>query len=452
MRERTFKIFVVEDNEWYNKLLMHCLALNPDYEIVSFTNGTDMMKEINQNPNVITLDYRLPDGTGEEYLRKIKAYNPSINVVIISEQEEIETAVELLKGGAYDYIVKTKDIRDRLISTINHIRDNFNLKTQLNRLQNEIGKKYSFEKTLIGESMAIKSTYELMSKAVGNNITVSITGETGTGKEVVAKAIHYNSNRREKALVAVNMAAIPAELIESELFGHEKGAFTGATTRRKGKFEEADGGTLFLDEMGEMDKNSQSKLLRALQEKEITRVGGNETIKVDCRIIIATNRDLAIEVEEGNFREDLYYRLFGLPIHLAPLRERENDVILLAKFFMEGFCKENEISKKSFTEKSIAKMKSYTWPGNIRELKSVIDLACVMSNDDTIDAENITLINRQPMNEILHSEMTMREYEQKIIGIYMEKYDKNTKLMADKLDISQTTIYRLLKEIEKSDA
>ncbi|MFT5600991.1 MAG: two-component system response regulator AtoC, partial [Flavobacteriales bacterium] len=171
MRERTFKIFVVEDNEWYNKLLMHCLALNPDYEIVSFTNGTDMMKEINQNPNVITLDYRLPDGTGEEYLRKIKAYNPSINVVIISEQEEIETAVELLKGGAYDYIVKTKDIRDRLISTINHIRDNFNLKTQLNRLQNEIGKKYSFEKTLIGESMAIKSTYELMSKAVGNNIT-----------------------------------------------------------------------------------------------------------------------------------------------------------------------------------------------------------------------------------------------------------------------------------------
>jgi two-component system response regulator AtoC len=452
MRERTFKIFVVEDNEWYNKLLMHCLALNPDYEIVSFTNGTDMMKEINQNPNVITLDYRLPDGTGEEYLRKIKAYNPSINVVIISEQEEIETAVELLKGGAYDYIVKTKDIRDRLISTINHIRDNFNLKTQLNRLQNEIGKKYSFEKTLIGESMAIKSTYELMSKAVGNNITVSITGETVTGKEVVAKAIHYNSNRREKALVAVNMAAIPAELIESELFGHEKGAFTGATTRRKGKFEEADGGTLFLDEMGEMDKNSQSKLLRALQEKEITRVGGNETIKVDCRIIIATNRDLAIEVEEGNFREDLYYRLFGLPIHLAPLRERENDVILLAKFFMEGFCKENEISKKSFTEKSIAKMKSYTWPGNIRELKSVIDLACVMSNDDTIDAENITLINRQPMNEILHSEMTMREYEQKIIGIYMEKYDKNTKLMADKLDISQTTIYRLLKEIEKSDA
>ena len=182
-----------------------------------------------------------------------------------------------------------------------------------------MGKKYSFEKTLILKGKTIKFTYELMSKAVGNNITVSITGETVTGKEVVAKAIHYNSNRREKALVAINMAAIPAELIESELFGHEKGAFTGATTRRKGKFEEADGGTLFMDEMGEMDKNSQSKLLRALQEKEITRVGGNETIKVDCRIIIATNRDLAIQVEEGNFREDLYYRLFCLPIHLTPL-------------------------------------------------------------------------------------------------------------------------------------
>jgi DNA-binding NtrC family response regulator len=291
-----------------------------------------------------------------------------------------------------------------------------------------------------------------MSNAVGNNITVSITGETGTGKEVVAKAIHYNSDRKGKSLVAVNMAAIPADLIESELFGHEKGAFTGASTRRKGKFEEADGGTLFLDEMGEMDIHAQSKLLRALQEKEITRVGGNDAIKVDCRIIVATNRDLAVEVKEGNFREDLYYRLFGLPIHLAPLRERENDVILLAKFFMENFCKENDMNSKSFSEATVAKLKSYTWPGNIRELKSVIDLSCVMSSGDVIEAENITLINREPAKEILHEEMTMREYEQKIISIYMEKYDKNTKLIADKLDIGQTTVYRLLKEMEKSDA
>ena len=451
MSEKPFKIFVVEDNEWYNKLLVHSLSLNPDFEIHSFTTGKEMLKMLSDNPNVITLDYRLPDCLGEELLLKIKEFNPSIEVIIISEQEEIETAVELLKAGAYDYIVKSKDIRDRLFNVIQHIRDNASLQKRIVDLQKEVVGKYSFEKTLIGQSKAIKDVCDLMSKVVNNNITVTITGETGTGKEVVAKAIHYNSNRKAKPIVAVNMAAIPAELVESELFGHEKGAFTGASTRRKGKFEEADGGTLFLDEIGEMDINSQAKLLRALQEKEITRVGGNENIKTDCRIIVATNRDLLQEVKEGTFREDLYYRLFGLPIHLPPLRERENDVLILADFFIKNFCKENGMELKSLSDKGISKIKSYSWPGNIRELKSIMELACVLANEDRIEAENITLTDRDPLNEVLLEEMTMREYEQKIISIYMEKYDKNTKLIAEKLDIGQTTVYRLLKEMEPKE-
>ncbi|HRX12133.1 MAG TPA: sigma 54-interacting transcriptional regulator, partial [Draconibacterium sp.] len=241
MNDKPFKIFVVEDDEWYNRLLVHNLSLNPDYEIESFTNGKDCLSNLSKNPDVITLDYQLPDMQGLEVLKKIKAENEEIQVILISEQDEIDVVVELLKYGAYDYIVKSKDIRERLLNTIQNIRNGASLKREIVSLRTEVQKKYSYQNTIIGNSKATKNIFALIEKATRTNISVSITGETGTGKELVAKAIHYNSTRAAKPFVAVNMAAIPKELTESELFGHEKGAFTGANFRRIGKFEEAHG-------------------------------------------------------------------------------------------------------------------------------------------------------------------------------------------------------------------
>ena len=446
MNEIPFTIYVVEDNEWYNKLLVHNLSLNPDFIVESFFNGKDLLNSLSKKPAVITLDYRLPDIDGETLLKKIKEFDANIEVIIISEQEEIETAVALLKAGAYDYLVKTKDIRDRLLNTINNIRKNEGLKKRIVTLQKEVQGKYAFEKTIIGTSSAIKKVFELIAKATETNITVTISGETGTGKEVVAKAIHYNSPRKDKPFIAINMAAIPSELIESELFGHERGSFTGADVRRKGKFEEAEGGTLFLDEIGEMDINFQAKLLRALQEKEVTRVGSNLPIKVNCRIIVATNKNLLEEVKKGKFREDLYYRLFGLPIHLPPLRERDSDILLLAKYFIDNFCKENSLPLKNISENAKKKLLSYHWPGNIRELKSIVELAIVMSSDKELVESDISLSTTDALPNVLTHEMTLREYNRRIVNHYMEKCNDNTKLVAEKLGIGQTTVYRLLKE------
>ena len=366
MESNTFKIFVVEDDEWYNRLLVHNLSLNPDYEIQSFATGKSCLDQLHQQPDVVTLDYRLPDMKGLEVLKQIKEINEGIQVILISEQEDIEVVVDLLKHGAYDYIVKSKDIRERLLNTVNNIRKETQLKDEIKTLRKEVKQKYSYQNTIVGSSPATQKIYDLIEKATRTNVTVSVTGETGTGKELVAKAIHYNSTRAKQPFVAVNMAAIPTELIESELFGHEKGAFTGAAARRIGKFEEANAGTLFLDEIAEMDISLQAKLLRALQEKEIIRIGSNKPVKIDCRIIIATNKNLLDEVKKGNFRQDLYYRFYGLQIELPPLRERGNDIILLAKNFIDNFCKENKLEAKTLTAEASKKLLSYPFPGNVR--------------------------------------------------------------------------------------
>src|ERR1044071_4657779 len=313
------KIFVVEDDPAYTKFLKYVLALNPDFEVEFFNTGKECINQLHQQPTVITLDYSLPDMPGEKVLKEIREFDPNISVIIISAQEKIGTAVELLKAGAFDYITKDEDAKDRILNSINNARNKNSLIREINTLKKEIATKYEFGKSIIGNSAAIKKTFALLEKAVTNNITVSITGETGSGKELIAKAIHYNSKQKKKSFVAVNVAAIPRELIESELFGHEKGAFTGAANRRIGKFEEAEGGTIFLDEIGEMDLSLQAKLLRVLQEREVTRIGGNEVIKLNVRIIVATHKNLQEETKAGRFREDLYYRLLGLRIHLPPL-------------------------------------------------------------------------------------------------------------------------------------
>ncbi|MEM7656171.1 MAG: sigma-54 dependent transcriptional regulator [Bacteroidota bacterium] len=443
-----FLIHVVEDDDWYRELLGFNLEMNPDHEVIKFENAKDLLENLNQRPQMITLDYRLPDMEGEEVLKRIKEYDSEIEVVVISEQDKIETAVELLKAGAFDYLTKSDDIRDRLLNICNHVRNKQSLQTRINHLQKEVERKYDFETSIIGQSPAIKKVFNLIEKAIKTNITVTVTGETGTGKELVAKAIHFNSKRKDAPFVPVNMAAIPSELIESELFGHEKGAFTGAHIRRVGKFEEAIGGTLFLDEIGEMDITFQAKLLRALQEREVIRIGSNKPVKVNCRIVVATNRNLIEEVKAGNFREDLYYRLFGLPIALPPLRERGNDIILLAKYFLDAFCKENELPALTITPGAQRKLLAYPFPGNIRELKSVVELAAVMANEDVIDEDVLTFGTSDALPDVLSEEMSMRDYTNRIIDIYLQKYDNNVKLVAEKLDIGASTIYRMLKERE----
>ena len=443
------KIFIVEDNDWYQRLLVHTISMNPDYEVHAFSTAQEILDRLDEMPDLITIDYRLPDSTGEELLKTILTRIPGIQVIVISEQEDIETAVSLLKLGAYDYIVKGNDIQNRLLNTILNAQQKTKLLKKIERLEQEVQTKYNFDDTIIGQSSKMQRVYALLQKAINNNITVSISGETGTGKEVIAKAIHYNSVYKNKPFVAINMAAIPKELFESELFGHEKGAFTGASQTRIGKFEEADGGTLFLDEVGEMDLVFQAKLLRVLQERELTRVGSNKVYKFNCRIIVATHKNLLQEVKDGNFREDLYYRLYGLPIELPPLREREKDILLLCKSFIERFCHENKFEVKKLSSEAQNKLLAYPWPGNIRELKSVIELAVVMALDEIIQGDDIVLANNDILSGIMGEEMSLRSYNRRIVQLFLDKYNNNTKIVADKLDIGQTTIYRMLKEEEE---
>lgn len=442
------KIFVVEDDPAYTKFLQYVLSLDPDHEVEFFTTGKDCLNNLYKNPLIVTLDYSLPDLPGEAVLEQIKNYDPNINVIIVSAQEKIDTAVSLLKAGAFDYITKDHETKDRLLNAIRHARNKSSLIREIHHLKKEIAEKYEFGKSIIGSSPAIKKVFELLEKACTTNISVSLSGETGTGKELVAKAIHYNSKRKNKPFVAVNIAAIPHDLIESELFGHEKGAFTGAITRRTGKFEEANGGTIFLDEIGEMDINLQAKLLRVLQEREVTRIGGNEVIKLDVRVIAATHKDLAREVKLGNFREDLYYRLLGLPIHLPPLRERGNDVIVIAKHFLDQFSSENQLPKFRITEEAQQKLLQYPWPGNIRELKSVIELAAVMTNDQEIRPNAISFNHAIRMDTLLSHEMTLQEYIFRIVRHFLNKYDNNVLEVARKLSIGKSSVYRYLKEME----
>ncbi|HYI79081.1 MAG TPA: sigma-54 dependent transcriptional regulator [Chryseolinea sp.] len=442
------KIFVVEDDPAYTKFLKYVLGLNPDYEVEFYNTGKDCVANLYKNPAIITLDYSLPDGPGEKVLGQIRSHDPNINVIIVSAQEKIHTAVELLKSGAYDYISKDHETKERLLNSINNARNKSSLIKEIDHLKKEISEKYEFEKSIIGTSPAIRRTFALLEKAVQTNISVSISGETGTGKELVAKAIHYNSKRKSKPFVAVNIAAIPRDLIESELFGHEKGAFTGAITRRIGKFEEAEGGSIFLDEIGEMDPNLQAKLLRVLQEREVTRIGGNSVIKLDVRIIAATHKDLAEEVKTGRFREDLYYRLLGLPVHLPPLRERGTDVILVAKHFLDQFANDNQMRKFKITQEAQEKLLQYPFPGNIRELKSIIELSAVMAEEQEIRPQDISFNSTARMESFLYQEMTMNEFMFRIIRHFLNKYDNNVLEVARKLDIGKSSLYRYLKEME----
>jgi DNA-binding NtrC family response regulator len=439
------KIYIVEDDAFFGESLKYHLKLNPDYDIHLFQTGKECLEKLYLKPDIICLDFGLPDITGDKLLKKIRETNDAIPIIIISGQDDIEVAVDFLKSGASDYIVKNSHTKDILWNSIIKIKDNLKLVNKVEELTVQLEQKFSFENTIVGQSDAIKNVFNKINKAITTNINVSIMGETGTGKEVVAKAIHYNSDKKNKPFVAVNMAAIPKELVESEFFGHEKGAFTGADNKRIGRFEQADGGTIFLDEIAELDLNLQSKLLRVLQEREVTRVGGKERIKFNARLIIATHKDLAQEVKKGNFREDLYYRIIGLPIELPPLRDRGNDKLLLAKYFIDLFVKENKMKSLSISKEAKEQLMKYTFPGNIRELKSIVDLACVMCDGKEILANDLTFSSVGETDFLLSEEKTLKEYTSEIILHHLKKNNNDVLKTAKKLDIGKSTIYNLIK-------
>lgn len=450
MKQEPISIFIVEDDAVYSAVLGHFLSLNPDFQVKKFNSAKAILAAIHEKPDVVTLDYSLPDMTGDILLEKLKQASPETKVIIISGQEDIKVAIELFKKGAHDYIVKDNDTQERLWMSIQNLRENISLKKEIATLQQEVQKKYNFQKAIIGNSPSLKQVFALMEKAASANITVSVYGETGTGKDLVAKSIHFNSERRKFPFVPVNVAAIPRELLESELFGHEKGSFTGAANRRIGKFEEANKGTLFLDEIGEMDINMQAKLLRVLQEQELTRVGSNEIIKLNVRIIVATHRNLQDLVKKGKFREDLYYRLLGLPIHLPPLRDRGNDVILIANHFIDEFCTENHLPKKHLDVEAKKTLMLYSFPGNIRELKSIVELACVMSNEEEINTEHIqihTNNNNKSFNNNTEN-LTLRQFTTQILQHYLDTYEYDVLKVAEKLDVGKSTIYRMISNNE----
>ncbi|MDK2910627.1 MAG: hypothetical protein PWR20_2195 [Bacteroidales bacterium] len=441
------KVFVVEDEEVTAKVLAEALLKERNCEVEIFPNGSALLENLHKNPDVISLDYYLPDYNGRELFKRIKKFNAEIPVIIVSGQKDISTAIDLLHKGACDYVVKDRNMRTRLSNLIHKIEEKKRLETKIAELEEELGRKYLEHNTLKGNSPVMQKVFELIQKAARSNITVSITGETGTGKELVAKAIHYNSLRRKGKFVAFNVAAIPKELIESELFGHEKGSFTGAIGRRVGKFEEADQGTLFLDEIADMDLSMQVKLLRAIQEGEFTRVGGNEIIKFDARLIVATHKNLAQEVKAGNFRADLYYRIMGLPIELPPLRERGNDILLLARYFLDDFCQKNGIAPKSLSPAAQEKLLNYSFPGNVRELKALMELGCVLASSQIIEAEDINIDTQKTTQPGIDftQEKSLDDYIDDIVKNYLIKYNGSVKEVAERLQVGKTTIYRMLK-------
>jgi hypothetical protein len=437
-----FKIAVVEDDEWFGKTLKHRLSMNPDFDVQLYTTGLSLRNDLSRKFDLFFVDLRLPDTTGSKLVDIIQKDYPSSDIIVISAQDEIQLVVDLLKKGVLDYLVKDENVLEKAWLAATQ-----SFKHQQSKRAPAKTKKTSDGPTLIGKSPQMQNVNALLAKAARTTITVSVTGETGTGKEIVARSVHDLSDRSSKPFVAVNVAAIPSELIESELFGYEKGAFTGATGRRIGKFEEANGGTLFLDEIGEMEISMQAKLLRVLQEKEVIRVGGSEKVPLDIRIIVATHKNLSSEVEKKTFREDLFYRLLGLTIELPPLRERGSDVEVLAAHFVLEFCKSNGIPEKVLSDDALRKLRRHKFPGNVRELKAVAELgAAISESEKEIGSEDIVFEkgNLRILDD--DEDLTLEEYNRKIIMHFLRKYNHRVVFVAEKLGVGKSTIYNLLKE------
>ncbi len=440
-----FTIFVLDDEPWYGTMIQHYLSQNSEYIVERFEDANELLAQLHKKPDAITVDFAMPNINGQEAMHLIRRQMPDVPIIIISGQEDIQTAIALLKDGAFDYILKDSDTTKRLWNSLHHIHEIKILKKQLEGLKNEVVKMYDFSNTMLGQSSAMQKVFELTKKAALTNIPVSISGDSGTGKELVAKSIHYNSSRQKEPFIVVNIASIPKHLIESALFGHEKGAFPDALTSKIGKLEEANNGTLLLNDITDLDIVMQSKLLSFLQEKSISRIGSNIEIPINIRIIVATREDLKVAVTGKLFREDLYYRLLGLPISLPALKERGEDILYLAKIFIDDFCRHNMLPAKQLSASAKSLLMRYKFPGNVRELKSLLELAVVLCSDDVIEAQDINLHGTASIKAVIEKEKTLKEYEHEIVQHYLEKYEGNVLQVAEKLAIGKSTLYRMLK-------
>lgn len=438
-------VLIIDDEDKLRSLLSRIIGLE-GYSVVEARDGKDGLKKLEREDiQVIITDVRLPDANGVELTQKIKSLYPYIEIIVLTAYGTISDGVKAIKNGAFDYITKGDD-NDKIIPLLARAMDKAQLQKRLLQLEKKLSQKYSFE-TIVGESAQIRDTIELAKKIAGTDSTVLITGETGTGKEVFAQAIHYSGKRQNKNFLAVNCAALGKDLLESELFGHKAGAYTGAIKDTKGLFEEADGGTIFLDEIGEMSYELQSKLLRVLETNEFLKVGDSKPTKVDVRVIAATNRNLQQESDSGKFRTDLFYRLAVFQLALPALRERPKDIKPLAEHFIAVFA--GKVSKRipEMTKPFIEKLTQYQWRGNIRELKNIIERTVLLSDNVQLTVEDLPFEIRNISNSNLPgSSYALSEVEKNHILRVLDSTKGNKTETARLLDIGLTTLYRKLEE------
>jgi two-component system nitrogen regulation response regulator NtrX len=436
------KILIIDDEASIRSTLSNILSDEGHRTTLCESGEEGIAQFAREEFDLIILDLWLPGIDGLAVLERLKTAGAP-PIIVISGHGNVDAAVRATRLGAYDFLEKPLSL-ERILLTVNHALADRKLRDQVRDLKRHL----TIEELLIGESEPMKKLEQQIRGAAPSNSRVLITGENGSGKEIVARTLHRLSHRAEQQFIDVNCAAIPEELIESELFGHRKGAFTGAIDERKGKFELADGGTLFLDEIGDMSLKTQAKVLRVLQEQTFQKIGGQQTIKVDVRVLAATNKDLEAEIATGSFRSDLYYRLNVIPIEVPPLRSRGQDIVLLAEHFLRRFAAEAGTPKKKLSAAAATKLKGYSWPGNVRELRNVIERLAILAPGETIDAEDIQLGTRGELAPEIAANLTLKdareEFEKQYILSRLRELGGNVSRTADALGVERSNLYRKL--------
>jgi two-component system response regulator HydG len=451
MMEKKHTILVVDDDPGHRTMLKTLLT-GWGYIIHEADDGSTAIEMVRASPfDLILMDIRMIKISGLQALTEIKALNPAIPVIIMTAFSSVETAVEALKTGAYDYLTKPLDF-DELRLTMERAMEHTSLKEENRLLRESLGSQFDL-RNIIGRSQAMVRLLETVAQVAPTEATVLITGESGTGKEMIAGAIHFNSLRKDFPYVKINCAAITETLLESEIFGHEKGAFTGAYRRKEGRFFQAHRGSLFLDEISQMSAAMQVKLLRVLQEREFTRVGGEEALRVDVRVIAATNKDLLQEIDAGRFRDDLFYRLNVVNLTVPPLKHRREDIPLLAQHFLRVFSEKNRKQMKGFTPQAMDRLLRYDWPGNVRELMNAVERGVVLSRTEFLDEEQLPLISETPQLkkeaahvEIVPGHLPLEEVEKATILNTLEAVRGNKSEAARRLGITRKTLHAKLKK------
>ena len=438
------RILIVEDEDKLRRILELQLT-GAGFDVEKAASAEEALGLIDRSDLIIT-DFKLPNMTGLEMLRLIRRQDSNIPVIVMTAFGTVENAVEAMKAGAADFLLKPFSL-DHLTTIVNKALEVRHLRDENRQLKEELGRRYQWD-NIIGRSRQMQEVFATIMRVGPSRATVLLAGESGTGKDLIARAIHFHSPRKDRPFVKINCTALPENLMESELFGYEKGAFTGANVSRPGKFEQANTGTVMLDEIGDVPASIQVKLLRVLQEREFERLGSNKTTHIDVRVIAATNRDLRAALEDGTFREDLYYRLNVVPLEIPPLRERTDDIPYLAHHFVEKLSGETGGRVTSITEAAIGKLMQYTWPGNVRELENVIERSMVMTMGEKLDAADIrldmNLRHRQQGELALPEGMSLDQYEQELIRNALKKSDGNKSSAARLLGLTRNALrYRL---------